>query len=617
MPTDGALAVPPPLGLELAELARAVSSARERVAGFLAGSESVFLDTGEALEQLRNQALSLVGLASKVVDGARPRDSDPVEGLEQGCRRIDLHLAASRRSLDAKSERLRGVLAAIDRLGTFRHLFRRAASALRMLGMSTSIENARAGMESTGFGTVASDVRRLGGLVETKLDSVLDEALTMKRTAGDALVRVADLTRRQGERASSMLDDAAAGLASLRALAQAAAAVGATTSDVSNRIVGSVNSVVVSLQVHDITRQMMEHTLEGLQEIDADLAPLLHAGVPDATAEGIDAGEMVELCRLQSSQLREARSKLEQALRAIPANLKAMSATVNELAGQTASLDERSSGVSLLESVEAGVAHAVSVLREQLAQETEIEGAMTRVMTTIAEMLSRLRDVERIGHDLKIIGLNAGVEAAKTTHGGRVLSVLARAIQELSTEVGDQTAAFAGVVHEIAGEASPARGGAAGAESIADGVGIIGGESIAQELEGLLDNLRAYSGELEATIGSLVDAGGALSRGVEEISMRIERQERDLTVLETAEGELRAATAALGARGVTGTGGRTTQRLLRASARYTVESERAIHRSTTGTSGGAAPGSRGGRATGGALIVPPAGPGLGDNVELF
>ena len=213
------------------QLARAVSSARERVAGFLAGSESVFLDTGEALEQLRSQALSLVGLASKVVDGARPRDSDPVDGLEQGCRRIDLHLAASRRSLDAQSERLRGVLAAIDRLGTFRHLFRRAASALRMLGMSTSIENARAGMESTGFGTVASDVRRLGGLVETKLDSVLDEALTMKRTAGDALVRVADLdapagrarivdarrrSRGVGVAARAMGDDGARGMAEMK-----------------------------------------------------------------------------------------------------------------------------------------------------------------------------------------------------------------------------------------------------------------------------------------------------------------------------------------------------------------------------------------------------------------
>ncbi len=617
MPTDGALAVPAPLGPELIELARAISSAGGRVAGFLAGSETVFLETGESLERLRNQALSLVGIASKVVEGARPRDSDPVEGLAQGCRRIDQHLAASRRSLDAKSERLRGVLAAIDRLGTFRHLFRRAASALRMLGMSTSIENARAGMEATGFGAVAADVRRLAGLVETKLDGVLDEALTMKRTAADTLVRVADLTRRQGERASAMLDDAAAGLAGLRALAQAAAAVSATTSDASSRVVGSVNSVVMSLQVHDITRQMMEHTLDGLKELDAELAPLLNAGAPTDAAAGIDAGEMVELCRLQSSQLREARSKLEQALRAMPASLKAMSATVGELADQTAHLGERPQGGSLLAGVETGVAHALSVLREQLAQETEIEGAMTRVMTTIAEMLSRLRDVERIGHDLKIIGLNAGVEAAKTTQGGRVLSVLARAIQELSTEVGDQTAAFAGVVHEIAGEASPSRGGADADGSAA----VANGESIARELEDLLASQRAYSGDLGVTVASLVDAGGALSRGVEEISMRIERQERDLTVLESAERELRAATAALGARGVTGTGGRTTERLARATARYTVESERAIHRSTTGIGGGGAtPAPSIARRAVGAIgtpATPASGQDFGDNVEVF
>ncbi len=608
MPTDGDVAVPPPLGSELVELAHAVSSTQERVAGFLAGSETVFLETGDSLERLRNQALSLVQIASTVVEGARPRDSDPVDALAQGCRRIDLHLAASRRSLEAKSQRLRGVLAAIDRLGTFRHLFRRAASALRMLGMSTSIENARAGMESTGFGTVATDVRRLGGLVETKLDGVLDEALAMKRTAGDALVRVADLTRRQGERASSMLADAAAGLASLRALAQAAAAVGATTSDASNRVVGSVNSVVMSLQVHDITRQMMEHLLDGLKEIDGDLAPLARSAAPDQAADGLDAGEMVELCRLQGSQLQQARSKLEQALRAMPASLKAMSATVNDLAEQTRRLAEREQGGSRLDGVERAVAHAVSALREQLRQETEIEAAMAQVMTTIGEMLRRLRDVERIGHDLKIIGLNAGVEAAKTTQGGRVLSVLARAIQELSMEVGDQTAAFAGVVHEIAAEASADRGPAAASGAPTDAAD--DGEQTARELEGLLVNLRDYSVELDEAIGSLVDAGGALSSGVEEISMRIERQEQDLTTLSAAESELRRATAVLEARGVTGMGGRMTERLARASARYTVESERALHRLMTATGGAMS-------SLGRVPTATAAGQDFGDNVELF
>jgi hypothetical protein len=97
---------------------------------------------------------------------------------------------------------------------------------------------------------------------------------------------------------------------------------------------------------------MMEHTLEGLKEIEVDLAPLLDAGAPADAARGIDAGEMVELSRLQSSQLQQARSKLEQALRAMPASLKAMSATVNELADQTCHLAERPQGGSLLESVE-------------------------------------------------------------------------------------------------------------------------------------------------------------------------------------------------------------------------------------------------------------------------
>ena len=151
---------------------------------------------------------------------------------------------------------------------------------------------------------------------------------------------------------------------------------------------------------------------------------------------------------------------------------------------------------------------------------------MAQVMTTIAEMLNRLRDVERIGHDLKIIGLNAGVEAAKTTQGGRVLSVLARAIQELSTEVGRSDGG-------VRRRGAPDRRRGVARRTAAPRSRVDrrrhGRRVDRAELEGLLANLRAYSGELEATIGSLVGAGDALSRGVEEISMRIERQERDLT----------------------------------------------------------------------------------------
>jgi hypothetical protein len=554
MPADKA-APARPLAAALYVLTGAVASVREQIAAFLAGSETVFLETGGSLETLRDQAVSLVATSAAVVDGARAGDDDPVERLAQGCRQMDLHLAASRRSLDGKAQKLRGILAAVDRLNAFRHLFRRAASALRMLGMSTSIENARAGMESTGFATVASDVRRLGGLVETRFEGVLDESLAMKRTAEAALVRVNDLAGRQGQRASAMLEDATAGLESLRALARSASAVGARAIDASNRVVESVNSVVVSLQVHDITRQMMEHTLDGLREIDADLAGVAGDEVRDEVrgvpAVEVNPVEVVELCRLQSCQLQEARFRLEAALQAIPTNLRVMSAAARELADETCRLGERPQGGSLLEAVEAGVAHATSALREQLRQEMEIERAMDQVTSTITEMLKRLRDVERIGKDLKIIGLNAGIEAVKTTQGARVLTVLARAIQELSTEVGDQTAAFAGMVHQIAAEARSSPEALVGATHLVDagtadtGAAILDGQRIAEELESLLANLRSYNGALGDAIGVLARVGGSLGRGVEEISGKIAQQEQGIAVLEAAEARLEAASLAV------------------------------------------------------------------------
>jgi hypothetical protein len=79
-------------------------------------------------------------------------------------------------------------------------------------------------------------------------------------------------------------------------------------------------------------------------------------------------------------------AKLDQGLRSIPANLQARSAAAGELADQTCRLGEQPQGGSLLQGVERGVAQALSTLREQLAQEAEIERAMDRVLVTITEI---------------------------------------------------------------------------------------------------------------------------------------------------------------------------------------------------------------------------------------
>jgi len=606
----------PPRPRVVDDLGRAVISVRQRVTEFLGGSELVFLETGNALERLRSQATELVATAAAVVEGAHPGGQEPVERLARGCRQMDQHIASSQQALEAKSQRLRAVLVALDRLGSFRLLFRRAGSALRMLGMSTEIENARRENQSTGFATVAGDVRRLGSLIESKLDGVLGEALLMKRTAEEALARVTDLRGRQDGRASAILSDASAGLESLRGLARAAAVVGAKTSAGSREIVESVGRVVVSLQAHDIARQMLEHVVEGLSEVDAELSRAPAADLPAAAAEvsgDLDLGGAVDLCRLQASQMRQARSRLEKALNQIPTNLRGMSVVVRALGEQTSRLAASPHGGSSLAEVERGVARAGAALREQLQQEAGIERAMTTVMAAIGDMLKRMRDVERIGKELKIIGLNAGVEAAKNTDGGRVMSVLARTIQELSTEVGDHTAAFATVVREIANQARSSDGdGEASAQAGAGATDQSAGEDLARELEGLLVDLRAYSGGLNQAIAALAQGGEVMTRAVDEVSQRVRGQLAATAAMASAEAELDGAQAAVAPLVSSGAGsgaGAPPRRLGVASSRYTIEAERAVHRAVLG---GAAP------APAPAPAVPGTGdPELGDNVELF
>jgi hypothetical protein len=613
MTADRPATTPRGSALQPSPLQLAVTSARARVREFLTGSEQVFLETGEALDVLRGQATTLVAMSVSVADAARATDDQPVDRLAQGCRQMDQHLGATQTVLESKAQRLRAVLTALDRLTSFRLLFRRAGSALRMLGMSTEIENARGGKESTGFATVAGDVRRLGGLIESKLDGVLGEALSMRRTAEDALARVTDMTARQDGRTSAILADAAAGLESLRDLGRAAAEVGVKTAGVSRDVVSHVGRVVVSLQAHDITRQMMEHVVEGLGEIEAES----HAGAA-ADLAGVagraDLAGLADLGRLQASQLRQARLQFEKALREIPTSLRAMSAATQDLAQHTRRLAAGQEDGSSLEEVERGIERAGGALREQLQHESDVERAMEKVMATIGDMLTRLRDVERIGKELKIIGLNAGVEAAKTTNGGPVMSVLARTIQELSNEVGNNTAAFAGVVHEIASQASSSN---TGANSDA---GRHDGEAIARELERLLGDLRSYSQRLSGAIESMATGASAMGRAVDDITARIESQKEAATALASAEVDLESASTALAPAGRAREAGAPSQRMGAVSARYTVEAERAIHQKIMGGGGGGAGGTTAaprGPAAGAGGATSSTDPELGDNVELF
>ena len=139
---------------------------------------------------------------------------------------------------------------------------------LRVLGMYTRIENARAEARSGGMETVVDDVRRLSDVIEAKFSAMLDRAVSLGEMAASARSIAKDYRARERAWSAHMLDETRGALESLRGLATFEAAVASRAISVSDRVVRNVTEVLVALQVHDATRQIIEHSIQELRAFD-------------------------------------------------------------------------------------------------------------------------------------------------------------------------------------------------------------------------------------------------------------------------------------------------------------------------------------------------------------
>ena len=575
-----------------------------QIGGFLAGSEDVFLDAGSRLTGLERQARSLVDVSRRAVTrGSGQPDQDPVDQMDRELGGLERYLGASREASGAGLEGLTRILAGAEAISGARGACEDITRTLRVLGMYTRIENSRDGARSEGMETVIAEVRRLGDLIEPLFRAMLDLASGLGKTATGARAGAQDFSARQKAWSAQMLEEARVAMESLRALAAAQAAVASRAVSAAEEVVRNVTEILVALQIHDATRQMIEHAVEELGAFERDAASASLKGPLEA---GAWLAEVFELCRLLAAQLRGARERLVEALGQIAGNLRTMVSRVVELGEETGRLAGTGEDGSPVERVERGVGHATAALREHLANEKELAAALGRVVETGKGIGVHACDIWGIGTAVKIISLNALVETERAGEGGRVLAVLAHWIGMLAVEVVARMQAVSGSLDAIKA-AVKALGSGHSAEEVSAGA------TIAANLEDLVALLGSYHGDLEAGAVAIRDGSQALRDEVEGIAGRLEQQSDVVSSLARVEDELQrlAAQAAPLARPA----GSDQQRVRQSSAasRYTTDAERQIHERVLEHPAAAT------HATPATQADPavPTGGELGDNVELF
>ena len=413
-------------------------------------TEVEFLSLGTNLQQFNGRSRDISELSSSITTMMSGKEmTDAMEGLRQILKRIKDLDNDSRKG----TEILRAILHRIEEMHRPLIGFERIVRNLRLLCNFIKIESAHLEDSDTGFDTLSEDVGKLARKIESKSADLFDQSMLLSLMVEGNLNQIGEFEKSSHGQALCIVDGA---IGCLNSLTEKHDLSSATLHDVTarwNQISRHIGEVVTSLQFHDITRQKIEHVKESLVEITGKQSPREKNRVsrlkdnlfpfrgkePSDGSGGI--ASTVSACELQRAQLDHARMEVLSAIERIIAGLKDIAHHITEICAETSTLVNVSdaSGATFISSLEKGFSALTGSIAEYHRINEQLSETIDRSAHTIGAMSSFIRDLEKIGIEIRMIGLNACIRAAHVGEKGAALGILADSIHQLSADTSDHT----------------------------------------------------------------------------------------------------------------------------------------------------------------------------------
>ncbi|HXG48331.1 MAG TPA: methyl-accepting chemotaxis protein [Methylomirabilota bacterium] len=346
---------------------------------------------------------------------------------------------------------------------------------------------------------------------------------------------------------------------------------------VSQTIARAIGQVVMNLQVQDIINQKLEHVGEAIDQMSADLERLDSAA--SAQTASTSRGSWKQTSHLQAAQLAAARSDLEQAAQSISGALRSVLDLAAKLDADCLSLgDAPPSHTAIGDNGAAALLRAtLGDLRATVAALVQDVQRDCQIAAPIEQMASNLSStVKRMASDIHLLALNAHVQAAQTGEGTG-LSTLATGLAQVSVEIAklNETivADLDSVGDSLTGLTRTLTDWLNQGRQHLSRLGQTGSEHECA-LMAYQEQASQCSREIAFTVEQIVTEARAALVEVEEALAILEPAHRLQEALETLAQSLPDAPA-----DQTDAGGSPTDRLV---PRYTMESERAVHRQILG-----------------------------------
>ncbi len=393
------------------------------------GTEKEFLDIGAKLADYSERSNKILGVAKSTTDLIAGSDmKNVIQELGEILNRINRYLDYNSEELDEKINQFSKILEISDKNNSPLQALERKTMELRMLGVSTRIESAHINSENSSFVTLSNEVNQLSNQIAGKLEMIENGLMDSSRIVNKTYKEVSEFKSKQASSAISIFSRINQCIEALVIKHDQSVNMVNSIRDDNQRITDGVNGIVGSLQIHDISRQKLEHVTEAIDDLEPDAIDVQQEIDKEFIMQTAD------VCKLQIQQLYNTRMEILDAFQSIISNGNNIASTTRQMASNTSKMmttsDENSSAFCF--DVESGIESVISSLRNNANIIHDLSQTTMQISGLIKEMSVFIKDIKEIGTNITLIALNAIINAEHLHKEGAALSVLADAIQQLS-----------------------------------------------------------------------------------------------------------------------------------------------------------------------------------------
>lgn len=571
------------------DIARVIQSLRETNAV----TEADFLAVGEKLIGFLASARQLrtgIGLLADDISGGAG---------ERACAALATVLvrsSAMKSRAEETSQGLNRLPAAANNVRRGFSGFEDVVTSFQLVATLSRIETARLGTSQTELSHLADEVRTCTQKIQNRVEHALESAAGLEDYINLTMLRVSEVDSRQLKALPALVAAVERSLRAFRLRQQKAGTTSVRLGDEFKAFSEAIGGLVGALQVHDGTRQQVEHVVESLERI-------LGTGNAGDRTPPPPADEFAVI-DLQRQQLLSASKAFGESVRGIKLALERIAAQGREMQGEMKCLldlaeDQHTTFFHQMEQCFEGVLASVSGCA---ALDVETTAATAELRLTIDRLHVCVKDIGAIELEINNLALNATIKAIHLGTAGEPLSIIAGAMQTLHTDASVRSrdtekalGALNGMVESMLQPEGPP---ATEAGS--------GNTAVTREMRTRIDELHAASERGLASSKELNSVAASLSANVQSASDNFTVGALFDDAIHRCCGILERVTAGQDSRRPRAAGA-----VEHLATRYTMQTERDVHERAT------AAGRPDPRPPDQTCVVAVAAGDLGENVELF